>query len=160
MTHAALTPLLGREFDNFLFAAIGDDTNGAPLSVVSALSRLEVDPWKEALSLARMPRPIAESRLASLIASLPKGAATGLTPEAIAARLVALLPQAAGRKASVSAAPPKVAPARRSPGFLGLCVLALVLVVAIIYVTQFSNGREGVADGPRNGVGSVELPGK
>ena len=25
MTHAALTPLLGREFDNFLFAPIGDD---------------------------------------------------------------------------------------------------------------------------------------
>ena len=25
MTHAALTPLLGREFDNFLFASIGDE---------------------------------------------------------------------------------------------------------------------------------------
>ncbi len=28
MTHAALTPLLGREFDNFLFASIDDDRNG------------------------------------------------------------------------------------------------------------------------------------
>ena len=49
MTHAALTPLLGREFDNFLFAPLGDDQNGPPLSVVSALAQLEVDPWQEAL---------------------------------------------------------------------------------------------------------------
>jgi hypothetical protein len=141
MTHAALTPLLGPEFDNFLFAAIGDDNNGAPVSVVSALARLDVDPWREALSLARMPRPLAASRLTSL-----------------AARLVALLPQAAGRNAPVSAAPQKVAPALRSPLFLALCVLALVLVASIIYVTRFSNAREGVADGPRSGIGSVELP--
>ena len=40
MTHAALTPLLGREFDNFLFASIDDDRNGPLLSVVSALARL------------------------------------------------------------------------------------------------------------------------
>ena len=32
MTHAALTPLLGRK----LFAPLGDDQNGAPLSAVSA----------------------------------------------------------------------------------------------------------------------------
>ncbi len=158
MTHAALTPLLGREFDNFLFAAIGDDTDGAQLSVVSALARLDVDPWKEALSLAGMPRPIAVSRLTSLIASLPIGATAGLTPEAIAARLVALLPQAAGRKAPVSAALPKVAPARRSPLFLGLCVLALVLVASIIYVSRFSNWQDGGANGGRNDIGGVELP--
>ena len=74
MAHAALTPLLGPEFDNFLFAAIGDDENGAPLSVASALARLDVDPWREAVSLARMPRAIAAGRLTSLIASLPSGA--------------------------------------------------------------------------------------
>ena len=48
MTHAALIPLLGREFDDFLFASIGDDRNGPSLSVFSALARLDVDPWKEA----------------------------------------------------------------------------------------------------------------
>ena len=73
MTHAALTPLLGREFDDFLFAPIGDDQNGPPLSVVSALARLDVDPWKEALSLARMPREEAKERLTAHIASLPNG---------------------------------------------------------------------------------------
>ena len=103
MTHAAtLTPLLGREFDNFLFAPLGDDLNGAPLSVVSALARLDVDPWKEALSLARMPREPAMGRLTSLIASLPKDSATGFAPEVAATRLIALLPQATRFNAAAS----------------------------------------------------------
>jgi hypothetical protein len=146
MTHAALTPLLGREFDNFLFAPIGDDQKGSPLSVVSALARLDVDPWKEALSLARMPKASAASRLTSLIASLPKGATTGLTPEAIAAHLVALLPQATGLKAPVPVALLKVAPARRSPLFLGLGVLALVVVGYVIFTARATNAPGGGID--------------
>ncbi len=43
---------LGSEFDNFLFAPIGVDKNGMVLSVVSALARLDVDPWEEAEELA------------------------------------------------------------------------------------------------------------
>jgi hypothetical protein len=39
---------LGSEFDNFLFAPIGNDRNGMVLSVVSALAQLDVDPWQEA----------------------------------------------------------------------------------------------------------------
>jgi len=73
MTHSALTPLIGPEFDDFLFASIDDGQNGPLLSVVSAFARLDVDPWKEAVSLAGMPRLQATERLASLISSLPKG---------------------------------------------------------------------------------------
>jgi hypothetical protein len=36
------------EFDNFLYASIGADRNGMPLSVLSALARLDLDPWEEA----------------------------------------------------------------------------------------------------------------
>ena len=54
MTHAALTPLIGPEFDEFLWASVGEDRNGTGLSVLSALARLDVDPWQEANSLARM----------------------------------------------------------------------------------------------------------
>ena len=78
MTHAALTPLLGRAFDPFLFASIDDETDGPLLSVVSALARLDVDPWQEAASLARMPKEKAKQRLTSLLASLPPGATSGL----------------------------------------------------------------------------------
>ena len=40
MTHAALAPLIGAEFDKFLYAPIREDRNGTPLSVLSALARL------------------------------------------------------------------------------------------------------------------------
>ncbi len=39
MTHAALSPLIGPEFDDFLGAAIREDRNGTTLSVLSALAR-------------------------------------------------------------------------------------------------------------------------
>jgi len=43
---------LGSEFGIFLFAPIGKDRDGMLLSVVSALARLDVDPWQEADELA------------------------------------------------------------------------------------------------------------
>ncbi len=148
MTHAALTPLLGREFDDFLFASIGDDRNGSLLSVISALARLDVDPWKEAVSLARMPRELAMDRLTSLIASLPKGPATGLSPEEIAARLIALLPQTAGFKVPAAVPLLQLAPTQRSRLFLGLGALALLLVTYFIFTTRASNAPGGIADAP------------
>ena len=48
MTHAALSSLIGPEFDEFLGASIGEDRNGTGLSVLSAFARLNVDPWEEA----------------------------------------------------------------------------------------------------------------
>ena len=41
------------------------------LSVLSALARLDIDPWQEAANLARLPRETATERLATLIAKLP-----------------------------------------------------------------------------------------
>ncbi len=148
MTHAALTPLLGREFDNFLYATIGDDQNGPLLSVVSAFARLDVDPWKEAASLAHMPKQLATGRLSSLFASLPKGSTTGSAPEVVAARLIALLPQAAGFNAPAPAALRQVVPTQRSRLFIGLGVLALLLVGYIIFTARTSNAPEGMAYAP------------
>lgn len=130
MSHAALTPLLGREFDSFLFASIGDERDGPLLSVVSALARLDVDPWKEAASLARMPSDQAKRRLASLIASLPNGPASGvsLPPEIIAARLIALLPEPRSANAAAAATLRQVGPSPHWRMFLGLLVLAMLLV--------------------------------
>ena len=64
---------LGSEFDGFLLAPIGDDNNGMLLSVLSALARLDVDPWEEAAALARLPGDVATKKLASLNAALPAG---------------------------------------------------------------------------------------
>src|SRR5271168_41353 len=86
---------LGSEFDNFLFAPIGEDRNGMLLSVLSALARLDVDPWAEADQLAQLPGETATQRLALLIAALPEGPSAHLDPGAVATRLIALLPRRA-----------------------------------------------------------------
>ncbi len=63
-----------------------------PLSVLSALARLDIDPWQEADKLARLPGETATQRLASLIATLPDWPSMHLDNGTIAARLIALLP--------------------------------------------------------------------
>jgi hypothetical protein len=146
MTHAALTPLLGREFDPFLFASIGDERDGPLLSVVSALARLDVDPWNEAASLARMPRDRAKQRLTFLIASLPNCATTGLAPEIAAARLIALLPQAESVNTAAAATLRPVAANSWSGLFIGLAVLALLLVGYFVFEARASNAPSGGPD--------------
>ena len=53
-------------FDPFLFAAVGEQRNGTLLSVLSALARLDLDPWFEAASLSRLPATPATERLTLL----------------------------------------------------------------------------------------------
>jgi hypothetical protein len=102
MTSAASLSPLGSEFDDFLFAPIREDRNEMPLSVLSALARLNVDPWQEAAKLARLPGEAATQRLTSLIAALPHGSSEQLDPAMISARLIALLP---GRASSNRSSP-------------------------------------------------------
>jgi hypothetical protein len=96
MTHSASIPVLGFEFDDFLFAPIVEDANDMPLSVLSALARLNIDPWQEAAELARLPRETAAQRLASSIAALSDGPTAYLEHGMIAARLIELLPRQVG----------------------------------------------------------------
>jgi hypothetical protein len=98
MTRSASFLVLGSEFDKFLFAPIGEDRNEMPLSVLSALARLDIDPWQEAAELARLPRETATQRLASSIAALRDGPSAFLEHGPIAARLIALLPRQASSR--------------------------------------------------------------
>lgn len=95
MPRTASSSYLGSEFDDFLFAPIGEERNGMPLSVVSALARSDVDPWQEAAQLARLPAEAAAQRLASLIAALPEASAPRWDPGTISTRLIGLLPHTA-----------------------------------------------------------------
>ena len=65
------------------------------LSVLSALARLDLDPWREAAELARMPKQAAKQRLTSLIEALPDSLSTRPEPETISTRLFTLLPRGA-----------------------------------------------------------------
>jgi hypothetical protein len=76
MVHSQSACLLGPEFDDFLFAPLGEEKNGMLLRVVSALARLDLDPWQETTSLARLPKETATERLAALIAALSRAAAS------------------------------------------------------------------------------------
>ena len=142
MTHAALSPLIGPEFDAFLGAPIGEDRNGTTLSVLSALARLDVDPWREATSLARMPREAAADRLTALIDALPRDPASAIPSQTSAADLVALLPK--GRTPKVRASDSAVAPAafRKTPMLIGLSAFILMMLIVFAMSALFTPGPE------------------
>ena len=79
-------------YNAFLFARVGEEQVGMPLTVLSALTRLGLDPWQEAARLAAMPRETAARVFAVTIAMLPEGDWKASDSEAIATRLVEWLP--------------------------------------------------------------------
>jgi hypothetical protein len=93
MIATASIPPLGSEFNDFLFALVGEDRNGMPLSVVSVLARMGMDPWVEAASLAGLPAETAAQKLAAWLDVLPDPALKPASPDTRAARLIALLPR-------------------------------------------------------------------
>jgi len=145
MTHAALAPGIGREFDPFLFASIGVDRHGQLLSVISALARSDLDPWLEAVSLSRMSQGQATARLCGLIAALPDGPPSGRPVDAVAGELAALLPQTAKWTPPPKAAPPKTAPLRavmipNGRFALGAVALAVLIALSLLFSTHTPPG--------------------
>jgi hypothetical protein len=93
MTLAARFSLLHSDLNDFLFASVGDEQNGMPLSVLSALTRLGVDPWEEAGRLAALPKALAAEAMASMIARFPIARPLRSDNLAVGRRLVELLPE-------------------------------------------------------------------
>jgi hypothetical protein len=128
---------LGAEFNDFLFASIGSDSSGTYLTVVSALARLDFDPWVEAASLARLPGGIATQKLAELVSRFSEIPSVASESAEIARRLTALLP---GRIRSKIPAP-KLPVLALHPTVQALIaprfVLSLVFItVAVMLATQ------------------------
>lgn len=73
MTLATATSALESRFDPFLYAAVREDPDRAPLTVLSILARLDIDPWNEAARLAQLPVEAAARALAGLISPLIQG---------------------------------------------------------------------------------------
>jgi hypothetical protein len=76
----------------FLFAEVGTEVNGSPLTILSVLARLGQDPWVEAARWAKLPKAAIIDCLAQSIGQMP------LCPQALtdarltATRLILLLP--------------------------------------------------------------------
>ena len=141
------------EFDKFLFATIGEEKNGMFLSVVSALARLNCDPWQEAAALTHLPKETAIQRLASLIAKLPVEQLGKLDETSIAARLIGLLPS----KREAALAPQKPARKAGESRIAMLVFFAMSLLVAISLATnQRSMSHADHGRSPASGTASTQ----
>lgn len=78
--------------DAFLYADVGAELNGSPLTVLSVLARLGNDPWAQAAGWAALPTTAAIDSLSQSIAQMPLAPAALAGTRDIATRLVQLLP--------------------------------------------------------------------
>lgn len=146
MTPTQSSPRLDGAFDAFLFAAVGEDLRGMPLSVLSALSRLDIDPWDDADRLSRLSTAAAIDALGQSIARLPPGAWLVSDATAIATRLVALLP-APGVKPKATQAAASVKPTdwkRWTTLALAIAVVGLAGYLLLGTVTGVEHRAAGV----------------
>ncbi len=134
-----MTTPLRNDFDAFLLAPIGKDASGMPVSLLTALARLDIDAWEEAANLARQPSESATETLASLLTSLPNGPEPGEALR-VATRLIALLHEAAAPRVRSAEAPPLRAVAAQSrrvgPAIYLLIALIVMLVLQWIEAIQ------------------------
>ena len=124
--------LLQSELNDFLFAPLGDEENGAPLSVLSALTRLDIDPWIEAARLSNLPKEAVVGALVSLIALFPRERRTAADVRDIADRLAKLLPAPASRTSPANA--PIVDDQRRRWSVMWLVWLGLSVALVTMAV--------------------------
>ena len=127
------------DLDKFLFAAVGDEIDGIQLSMISALTRLGLDPRQEAHRLSSLSSREAVEQLARLIAEIPGIFRPLGEARKIADGLVALLPKHDDSRASarqVQIRPRYSRPTLPQPSqFWVACfvVAAAVLVSAIVH---------------------------
>jgi hypothetical protein len=121
------------EFDAFLFAAVGEEVDGIPLSVLSALSRLGLDPRDEAARLAHLTKDAAADQLARMIARLADRQWSVAEARRIASGLIERLPMAnaAGKddRATRGAKPTTLF---RAPSYLIYLALAAAMLVSLV----------------------------
>jgi hypothetical protein len=133
MTRFASALIERSQFEAFLIAPIGLQQNGMLLSVLSALARLDIDPWREAASLAEMSTEAATERMRLLIAALPEETSARSNADEIAARLIALLPPR-----QVISRPMSSKITAGSTGVLAnYRVIVFLILMALLLVPQF-----------------------
>ena len=120
-----------------------------PVSVISALARLDLDPWTEAAELASMPAVGAAERLSSLLSGVADSPVAQPDRETLAARLVALLPTLATTNVKPGARSSNVlaSPYVQSLGVMWLIILTSMAVSAWIAPAP-AGGAHGSAPTP------------
>jgi hypothetical protein len=135
MTPATSVSFFRPEFDAFLYASIGAAKDEMPLSVLSALARLNVDPWEEAAELSELGKIPAAQRLAALISQLPGGRWTQADSRTIADRLIPLLPRRDPSKVALAG---KAVSLRDITGSIGAKLLICAALAATFLIIAVS----------------------
>ena len=122
------------DLDNFLFAAVGEEIDGVPLSTISALTRLGLDPWDEAGRLSSLGKQDAVAQLAQMIVRLPGTIWSPVEARGIAGGLIALLPRydTAREAPEVRSAGPKKTVTERTKLWLIVLILGAAALVSVI----------------------------
>jgi hypothetical protein len=127
------------DLDNFLFATVGAEQDGVPLSMVSALTRLGLDPWDEAGRLSSLSKREAIEQLARLIAELPGIRRPLAEAREIAGELVGQLPKHDSVRPPAPQPHPRalprwaIVPRRSQVVMFCLAVAAAALVSALLH---------------------------
>ena len=136
----AYSPMLP-EFDAFLFASVGEEVDGLPLSVLSALARLGLDPWDEAARLARLTRETAANQLAKMIGGLHDRRWSASEAWRIASGLVERLPIAGAVATDARPAPgTTLATGFATPSVWIYLAMVLAMLVSLIASGHLSLG--------------------
>jgi hypothetical protein len=120
----------------FLFAEVGTQPNGLPLTILSVLARLGQDPWAEAARWTKLPKSTTVDTLAQSIAQMP------LMPQALAearqtaSRLVLLLPSQVQASRKDDGAVAREASSRPKWVLMAIAGLALALGIATAVVPR------------------------
>jgi len=130
------------EMDPFLFACVGEEVDGMPLSVLSALARLGLDPRDEAARLSCLTSEAAADQLARIIARATDRLCTSAEIGKIASRLIELLP--AATKGGVASDTTRTLSPRASPLliYLALTLLGAACLSLIAHGHVASDGQE------------------
>ena len=144
------------EFDDFLFAAVGEEVDGIPLSMISMLTQLDLDPWREAARLASLAKREAVEQLTQIIARLPQIPLAVDKRAEIADNLIELLPRRAVKTEKPAAPQPRASkpggwahvPERAKPWLIGMILGAAVLVSLMAQGGLPFGGRPVAEPGP------------
>ena len=126
--------------DQFLYAELGNDSAGNTVSVLSALARLGLDPWAEAVELSAMTQDGARQHLRLLLARLHDVPELDHDRDLIIARLVQVLPKAARGRTYQAAG------ARFNLGELGPIPIVVALLVILILAQSLFFGLGNAGD--------------
>jgi hypothetical protein len=126
------------ELDPFLFAVVGEERNGIPLSTISALTQLGLDPWEEAGRLASLANRDAVERLTELILRLPGARRPLSEAREIAVALIDVLPPPNGVSRTAEMQRPG---ARNMVGGTKSFWVICFFVIAAAFLIMMANGN-------------------